>query len=104
MKWKTKVNEAPHGLEPGDFEGWLWRRDKPNHSGQLADLRSRTTFPGFTDLPDENDIDPEFYERSSIGTYRPRRHWCFFGEIVDFASLLRLQMDIKDVDGTTIPL
>ena len=26
------------------------------------------------------------------------------GEIVDFASLLRLQMEIKDVDGTTIPL
>jgi hypothetical protein len=103
-KWKTKVDEAPQGLEPSDFEDWLWRREKPKALGQLANLRSRATFPGFTDLPDENDADQEFYERSNIGTYRPRRHWCFFGEIVDFASLLRLQMEIKDIDGTTIPL
>lgn len=105
-KWKTKVGETPQGLEPSDFEDWLWRREKTKHEalGQLASLRSRATFPGFTDLPDENDVDLEFYERSNIGTYRPRRHWCFFGEIVDFASLLRLQMEIKDVDDTTIPL
>ena len=103
-KWKTKVDETPQGLEPSDFEDWLWRREKPKVLGQLANLRSRATFPGFTDLPDENDVDPEFYGRSNIGTYRPRRHWCFFGEIVDFASLLRLQMETKDVDGTRIPL
>ena len=29
MKWKTKVDEAPQGLEPSDFEDWLWRREKP---------------------------------------------------------------------------
>ncbi|KAE9367579.1 SET domain-containing protein [Stipitochalara longipes BDJ] len=84
MKWKTKRS--------------------PKAPGQLANLRSRATFPGFIDLPNENDVDPEFYERTHIGTYRPRRHWCFLGEIVDFASLLRLQMEIKDVDGGTIPL
>jgi hypothetical protein len=104
MKWKTKVDEAPQGLEPSDFEDWLWRREKPKALGQLANLRSRATFPGFINLPDENDVDPEFYKRSNTGTYRPRRHWCFLGEIVDFATLLRLQMEIKDVDGTTIPL
>jgi Heterokaryon incompatibility protein (HET)/SET domain len=103
-KWKTKVNEVPQGLEPGDFEDWLWKREKPQRPGQLVDLRNRTTFPGFIDLPGENVVDLDFYERSNLGTYRPRRHWCFFGEIVDFASLLRLQMEIKDVDGTTIPL
>ena len=104
MKWKTKVDEAPQGLEPSDFEDWLWKREKPKHPGQLADLRSRTAFPRFIDLPDENDADPEYYKRSTIGTYRPRRNWCFLGEIVNLASLLRLQMEIKDVDGTTIPL
>ncbi|KAI8623900.1 heterokaryon incompatibility protein-domain-containing protein [Xylariaceae sp. FL1651] len=103
-KWKTKVNEVPQGLEPGDFEDWLWKREKPNHPQQLADLRSRTTFPRFSDLPDEYDLDPEFYETSNTGTYRPRRHWCFFGEIVDFGSLFRLQIEIKDADGTKIPL
>ncbi|MCJ1386334.1 hypothetical protein MMC17_009460 [Xylographa soralifera] len=97
------VDEAPQGLEPSDFENWLWRREKPKALGQLANLRSRAIFPGFTDLPDENDADQEFYKRSNIGTYRPRRHWCFFGKIVDFASLLRLQMEIKDINGTTIP-
>ncbi|KAH6637398.1 hypothetical protein C7974DRAFT_140533 [Boeremia exigua] len=103
-KWKTKVDETPQGLGPSDFEDWLWRREKTEPLGQLANLRRRATFPGFTDLPDENDVELEFYERSNTGTYRPRRHWCFLGEIVDFASLLRLQMEIKDVDGTTIPL
>ncbi|EUC40071.1 hypothetical protein COCMIDRAFT_109712 [Bipolaris oryzae ATCC 44560] len=103
-KWKTKVSQIPQGLEPSDFEDWLWRREQPKALGQLANLRSRATFPSFTELPDENGVDPEFYEKSNIGTYRPRRHWCFFGEIVDFASLLRLQMEIKDVDGTIIPL
>jgi hypothetical protein len=104
MKWKTKVDEVPQGLELSDFEDWLWRREKPKALGQLANLRSCVTFPGFINLPDENDVDPEFYKRSNIGTYRPRRHWCFLGEIVDFTILLRLQMEIKDVDSTTIPL
>ncbi|KAI0115498.1 heterokaryon incompatibility protein-domain-containing protein [Nemania sp. FL0031] len=100
-KWKTKVDEVPQGLEPSDFEDWLWRREKPNG---LGNLRRRENFPGFIDLPDENDIDLEFYTSSNTGSYRPRRHWCFLGEIVDFATLIRLQMEIKDVDGTTIPL
>ena len=104
MKWRTTEDEAPRGLEPSDFEDWLWRREKPKALGQLANLRSRATFPGFIDLPDENDVDPEFYESSNTGPYRPRRHWCFLGEIVDFATLLRLQMELKDVDGTIIPL
>lgn len=104
MKWKTTVDEAPLGLEPSDFEDWLWKREKPKHTGQLADLRSHATFPGFIDLPDENNVDLDFYESSDVATYRPRRHWCFLGEIVDFATLVRLQMEIKDVDGRKIPL
>lgn len=104
MKWRTTVDEAPRGLESSDFEDWLWKREKPKHLGQLADLRSRATFPGFIDLPDENDVDLDFYESSDMVTYRPRHHWCFLGEIVDFATLVRLQMEIKDVDGRKIPL
>ncbi len=104
MKWRTIVDEAPRGLESSDFEDWLWKREKPKHPGQLADLRSHATFPGFMDLPDENNVDLNFYESSDMFTYRPRRHWCFLGEIVDFATLLRLQMEIKDVDGREIPL
>jgi hypothetical protein len=102
MKWKTNVNEVPQGLRLTDFEDWLWRREKPRSLGQLADLRSHANFPGFINLPDERRIDLDFYESSDA--YRPRRHWCFLAEIIDFTNLNRLQMEIKDVDGTNIPL
>ena len=104
IKWKTKVDEAPKGLEPGDFEDWLWRREKPKRPGQPVDFRNRATFPGFNDLPHENHIDPEFYASVDEFTYRPRRHWLFLAEIVDYGRFLRLQMTIKDVDSKTIPL
>lgn len=105
-KWKTKVDEAPGGLETRDFEDWLWKREKPPKAslGQLANLRSRATFPGFIDLPSENDVDPDFYENSDMVTCRPRRHWCFLGEIMDFTTLHHLEMETKDVDGRRIPL
>ncbi|KAF2682896.1 hypothetical protein K458DRAFT_443613 [Lentithecium fluviatile CBS 122367] len=53
MKWKTSVDEVPRDLEPDDFGNWLWKRKKATTPGQLADLRSRATFPGFGDLPHE---------------------------------------------------
>ena len=104
MKWKTAVDDIPLGLAPEDLDDWLWRREKPRRPGQPADLRNRATFPGFDDLPDDNDINPEFYTSSDGFMYRPRRHWLFLAEIVDFSTLLRLQMDIKDINGTKIPL
>jgi SET domain len=104
IKWKTKVDEAPQGLNQSDFEDWLWRREKPKSLGQLANLRTRATFLGFINLPDENDVDSDFYESSDMVTYRPRRHWCFLGEILDFATLHHLEMEVKDVDGEKIPL
>jgi hypothetical protein len=104
MKWSTKVDEAPHGLEPNDFEDWLWKRKKPNHPGQLLDLRSRATFPMSIDLPDENDVDPDFYENSDMVTYRQGYYWCFLGEIVDFVTLHHLELELKDVKERKIPL
>ncbi|OBT86392.1 hypothetical protein VE02_05288 [Pseudogymnoascus sp. 03VT05] len=104
MKWKTAIDNIPVGLDSEDFDDWLWRRDKPKKPGQPVDLRNRTTFPCFNDLPDENDVDLEFYASSDGFTYRPHRHWLFLAEIVDFATLVRLQMDVKDVEGMTIPL
>jgi hypothetical protein len=43
------VDEAPRGLEPSDFEDWLWKREKPKYPGQLADFRSRATFISFSE-------------------------------------------------------
>jgi hypothetical protein len=104
MKWKTVVDDIPQGLDPKELDDWLWRREKLKRPGQPADFRNRATFPGFDDLPDENDVSPEFYASSDGFTYRPRRHWLFLAEIVDFGTLVRLQMGIKDIDGRTIPL
>ncbi|KAH8158238.1 hypothetical protein CIB48_g10003 [Xylaria polymorpha] len=104
MNWKTKVSEAPQGLNQRDFEDWLWRREKPMVPGQLADLRNSTTFPGFASVPGENDIDLDYYESKETGVFAPRRHWCLLGEITDFGTFVRLQMEIKDVDGRKIPI
>ncbi|OAA80080.1 SET domain-containing protein 5 [Akanthomyces lecanii RCEF 1005] len=30
MPWKTAVNDVPTGLQPVDFEDWLWRRKSAN--------------------------------------------------------------------------
>lgn len=109
MKWRTTVDEAPRGLEPSDLEDWLWKREKPEYPGQLANLRSHTTFPGFVDLSGENTVDLDFYESRDMVTYRPRRHWCFLGEIVDFGMLLRLEMKTRMLTAkkfryTSIPM
>ncbi|KAI1302032.1 hypothetical protein F5Y03DRAFT_362542 [Xylaria venustula] len=101
MKWKTGVYEVPQGLEPSDLDDWLWRGE--NLHG-LGNLRRRSTFPGFIDLPGEYNMVLEFLRRSNTESYRPRHNWCFLGEIVDIIILVRLRMVVKDVDGTTIPL
>ncbi|KAI9648889.1 hypothetical protein NHQ30_001455 [Ciborinia camelliae] len=103
-KWTTTIDEVPTGLGPDGFEDWLWKRTKLQKPGQMADLRNHATFPGFADLPDENDVDPEFYDGGKSGIFKPRRHWCFLGEIVESFTLARLQMQIKDVNGREIPL
>jgi hypothetical protein len=104
MKWKTAVDEVPDNLEPSAFEDWLWKREKLelNAAGQLAGLRNRSTFPSFTGLP--ADYAPDFYETSDIRPPRPRRHWCFLGEITEHFTLLMLQLQLQDVDGNTVPL
>lgn len=104
MKWKTAVDDAPCGLEPNDFEDWLWKREKPQRPEQLGDLRSPASFPGFIDLPGENEVNLDFYESSNRVTYRRRRHWCFLGEIMDITMLLRLELELKDVNNKRIPL
>lgn len=107
MKWKTSVDEIPKELAPEEFEDWLWRRPKPRQLGQPVNFRDQAIFPSFMNLPDDRDdiyTDPIFYETRDGLTYRPRQHWCFLAEIVSFDTLARLRMDVKDVDGKTVPL
>lgn len=66
-------------------------------------LRNDITFPAFSDLPNENDVDPTYYDE---GPYRfsPRRHWCFLGEIVDSYGLCRILLRVKDKDGEVVTI
>jgi hypothetical protein len=102
--WKSTVDDVPQDLLPDEFEDWLWKREKKSKSEQPGGFRNQATFPSFLELPDETEVDDDFFESRDGVNYRPRRHWCFLGEIVDFSTLLRLQMEIKDVAGNTIPL
>ncbi|WZH45890.1 SET domain-containing protein [Fusarium acuminatum] len=102
--WKTAVDDVPQGLDSNEFEDWLWKREKKIEPQQTGGFRSQVTFPSFLQLPNEIVIDDGFFESRDGVNYRPRRHWCLLAEIVDFAKLVRLQMEIKDATGKTIPL
>ena len=78
-------------------------RTKVTHSP--ADLRNTLTFPSFEDLPDENDIDDRYYSLSPYTSiYRPHRHWCFLGEIVDEMFFVRLRLELRDTAGARVPV
>ncbi|KAG0289279.1 hypothetical protein BGZ98_003912 [Dissophora globulifera] len=65
-------------------------------------------FPGYNDLPYENDVEPDYYTQNHRGVFEPRRHWCFMGEIVDdthsYSAFLRHRMNVRDRDGAVIPV
>ncbi|KAF4338330.1 SET domain protein [Fusarium beomiforme] len=102
--WKTAADDVPQGLDCDEFEGWLWRREKKTQPEKQGLFRNQEIFPSFLQLPNERDVDDDLYESRDGANYRPRRHWCFFAEIVDSLQLLRLQLEVKDVTGYTIPL
>lgn len=102
--WKTAVDDITQGLDPNEFEDWLWKREKGIETEQLGVFRNQATFPSFLQLPHETDADDDSFESREGVNYRPRRHWCFLAEIVDFVTLVRLQMEVKDVNGKTILL
>ncbi|KAG6095260.1 hypothetical protein E4U30_002612 [Claviceps sp. LM220 group G6] len=98
-KWKTAVEEAPQGLEPDDFEDWLWRRPKPESLVQPTSPSSQSCFSGFADLPYKNVIDAGLSGGSSKA-----QHLCFLGEIVAITCHDPLDLEIKDIHNkkTTI--
>ena len=105
-QWSTSTTDIPSDLSAEDFELWLWREQKEKAPGwrQYADLRDDAMFPSFRALPDENEVDPEFYDSEDGFTYRPRKHWCFLGEIVDVDEFLRLKLIVEDRGGKKIPV
>ena len=71
---------------------------------QSADFRSNHTFPPFSRLPDDNSIHEGFYTSQDEFHYFPRRHWCFFGEVVSVQFFARLRIVVRDKSGTMVPI
>jgi hypothetical protein len=70
-----------------------------------SNLRNQITFPPFESLPHENDIDDIYFQEDPLAfVSRPRRHWCFLGEIVDMMILGRLRLEVKDKNGHVLPV
>jgi hypothetical protein len=70
-----------------------------------SNLRNTVTFPPFSGLPGEQDIDPRYYSENPLnGIYTLNRHWAFMCEIVDVTMLIRLQIDVKDKSGRVLPV
>lgn len=103
MVWKTSLDEVPQRLRPKELEDWLWKRDNRIAQGQLADLRDRLTFPSFSDLPDEREMESKYFEYGDGISPRPVCHWCFLAEVQDIESSVRPRMTIKDADGMIVP-
>ncbi|KAI1114823.1 SET domain-containing protein [Nemania sp. NC0429] len=104
-KWATTIDQAPQGLSPDEFEDWLWRRDRPMREGKPADFHHGAYFPVFAELPNDRELDLDFFDfNMGDKAGQPRRHWCFLGEIVEFGYLMRLQMEVKGRNGAKVPL
>lgn len=69
---------------------------------EIADLVDRTYFPAFRGLPDENNIDLEYYDSGNGFHYTPRKHWCFLAEVVEVSHFLRLVLLVRDVAGQEV--
>ncbi|KAK3353830.1 hypothetical protein B0T25DRAFT_545443 [Lasiosphaeria hispida] len=96
------------------------QRDSPLHSGadrgsaeitsnqslgkkQYANFRDKTFFPDFADLPNEDDIDLDFYYSTDGFRYTPQKSWCFMAEIVSIENFVRLRLIVKS-GRTNVPI
>lgn len=100
-RWQTGEADVPPENYPGPFEEWLWKKKKYQPKTNLfTDLWDRSTFLGIGGLPTEGLFDVEYHKDASMGQSKPKRHWCFMGEILDKAAPGgQLQLMIKDVDN-----
>jgi hypothetical protein len=105
MEWKTSVDEIPQGLDQGDFEDWLWRRETlaNRESRQCSTgIRDQAIFPTFAGLPNKGGFFGVYGD--STNTDQPLKHWCFLGKITDVSSLLHLELELEDLDHKKLPL
>ncbi|KAF8443528.1 hypothetical protein BGX38DRAFT_1261117 [Terfezia claveryi] len=77
-----------------------------NASGQVVtSLRNRYHFPSAANLPHDDDIDKNYFgwDRNA-GSFRPKKHWAYFGEITDMKRVARLNLVTRDIAGNSVPV
>jgi hypothetical protein len=80
------------------------RLQKKSAGQEYANFRDEETFPTFSSLPEDGDINLAFYDTLNGFTYIPQKHWCFLAEIVDVEYFLRLRFIVRDKAGITVPI
>jgi hypothetical protein len=107
--WRTSVDDVPRGINTAHLQDWLWRRAKlidPAATRTMSPLRSRLAFPPAAHLPTDESLRLalRYYGFDQPLASRPRRHWCFLGEITSYAFEERLDVGVTDVDGKTVEI
>ena len=72
--------------------------DPPIH----ANLRNDFFFPKFVDLPKDTRASKRYFRRKSRRVMTPRKHWCFFAEVVQSQQVGRLVLNVSDKAGKII--
>ncbi|KAG6304767.1 hypothetical protein E4U45_001164 [Claviceps purpurea] len=91
MCWRMAVDDIPYGLEPHDFEEWLWKREEPIALLKALIPSKQSCFSGFDDLPYKEDI--------GTNSSFKKRHWCFLGQMMEPLLVIPLDLQVMDVRG-----
>jgi len=77
-----------------------------NASGQaITSLRNRYHFPSAANLPHDDDIDENYFGWvHNAGSFRPKKHWAYLGEITGMKRVARLNLVTRDMAGNTVPV
>lgn len=74
------------------------KEKKPNDAlPPPSDLNNALTFPSFQELPSEHEISETY-----LSSTKPRKHWCFLGQIVSSNVVVRLTLDVEDREGNRL--
>lgn len=98
----TMVGHILGRLEGERVEDGLQGKGKLLESQQYVNFRNEDTFPTFSGLPGDDDINLAFYNTRDGFSYVPRKHWCFLAEIIDIELFIRVHLIVRDKAGTTV--
>ncbi|KZT10520.1 uncharacterized protein LAESUDRAFT_673310 [Laetiporus sulphureus 93-53] len=67
----------------------------------IADLRDKLAFPSYENCPGEHSIDDRYLRVQGAVATR-KRHWCYFGEVVDYMVFGRVHLHVRDASGRVV--